>query len=153
MFFPHFKITIKLLKCYCLTQSSFRQYLLNTQHGKGGVSPWHLTTFVPQCLLYLSPIILFSTHIIQGLFFFSFLKVLLQLIYNVVVISAVQLSDSVIHVHTSILFQILFCCCCFHCTMMRTPLSDSFPTYIITEYWVAFSVIYTLSQNTRQRFL
>jgi len=30
------------------------------------------------------------------------------LIYKVVIISAVQQSDSVIHAHTSILFQILF---------------------------------------------
>ena len=39
-------------------------------------------------------------------YFLSFIEV--ELIYNVVIISAVQESDSVIHVHTSILFQILF---------------------------------------------
>ena len=42
-------------------------------------------------------------------FFFifkSFIQV--QLIYNVMTISAVQQSDSVIHIHTSILFQIPF---------------------------------------------
>lgn len=38
--------------------------------------------------------------------FQSFTEV--ELIYNVVIISAVQHSDSVIHVHTFILFQILF---------------------------------------------
>ena len=36
----------------------------------------------------------------------SFIEV--ELIYKVVIISAVQHSDSVIHIHTSILFQILF---------------------------------------------
>ena len=38
--------------------------------------------------------------------FKSFIEV--QLIYKVVIISTVQQNDSVIHVHTSILFQILF---------------------------------------------
>ena len=38
--------------------------------------------------------------------FFSFIKV--SLVYNVVIISAVQQSDSVIHRHISILFQMLF---------------------------------------------
>ena len=33
---------------------------------------------------------------------------MLFLIYNVVIISAIQQSDSVIHMHTPILFQILF---------------------------------------------
>ena len=37
--------------------------------------------------------------------FKSFIEV--ELTYNVVIISAVQQSDSVIHIHTSILFQIL----------------------------------------------
>ena len=41
--------------------------------------------------------------------FFTFLKILLKYsCYNVVIISAVQQCDSVIHIHTSILFQILF---------------------------------------------
>ena len=42
-------------------------------------------------------------------YFFCFLNFIeVWLIYNVVIIAAVQQSDSVIHVHTSILSQILF---------------------------------------------
>ena len=42
--------------------------------------------------------------------FFSIFKIFIevQLIYNVVVISVVQQSDSVLHTNISILFQILF---------------------------------------------
>ena len=52
-----------------------------------------------------------STHLLPSLllycsFFLSFIKV--QLIYNIVMIFAVQQSDSIIHIHASILFQILF---------------------------------------------
>ena len=49
------------------------------------------------CTLFFSPF---------SVFFKSFIAV--EMIYNVVTISAVQQSDSVMHVHTSILFQILF---------------------------------------------
>lgn len=43
----------------------------------------------------------------QGLFcFLNFMEI--QLIYKVVITSAVQDSDSVLHIHKSILFQILF---------------------------------------------
>ena len=41
-------------------------------------------------------------------FFLSFIEI--ELIYHVVIISAVQQSDSVMHIVTSILFQILFPC-------------------------------------------
>ena len=42
-------------------------------------------------------------------FFFNFLFYIgAQLINNVVLVSGVQQSDSVIHIHVSILFQILF---------------------------------------------
>ena len=45
----------------------------------------------------------------SNLVFFTFLKfVEVQLMYNVVIISAVQESDSVTHIHTFILSQILF---------------------------------------------
>ena len=44
------------------------------------------------------------------------------LIYNVVLVSSVQQSDSVIHTHTAILFQNLF-------------------PQVITEYWVEFPVL------------
>ena len=44
------------------------------------------------------------------------------MIYNVVLVSSVQPSDSVIHIHISILF------------------SDSFPLLVITEYWEEFPV-------------
>ena len=40
------------------------------------------------------------------LFYFSFIEV--QLIYKVVIISAIQQSDSFIHIPISILFQVLF---------------------------------------------
>ena len=43
---------------------------------------------------------------IWGTIFLSFIEV--ELIYNVVIISAEQQSESVIHTHTFILFQILF---------------------------------------------
>ena len=44
-------------------------------------------------------------------FFFIFKHFMeVELIYNVVLISAVQQSDSFIHIHISILFQILFLC-------------------------------------------
>ena len=44
-----------------------------------------------------------------GLFCFKFnFYFILQLIYSVVLVSGVQQSDSVIHIHISILFQILF---------------------------------------------
>ena len=39
---------------------------------------------------------------------FKLLKIEIWLIYNVVLISGTQQSDSVIHIHISILFQILF---------------------------------------------
>ena len=43
------------------------------------------------------------------LFFICFIfYVEVKLIYNVVIISAIQKSDSVVHVHASVLFQILF---------------------------------------------
>ena len=54
-------------------------------------------------------------------FFVSFIEV--KVIHKVVIISAAPQSDSVIHVHTSILFQILF--------LHRFG----------TEYWVEFSVL------------
>ena len=40
--------------------------------------------------------------------FFKLIFIGVQLIYNVVLVSAVQQSESVIHLHISILFQILF---------------------------------------------
>ena len=49
----------------------------------------------------------------------------LQVIYNIVLVSGVQQNDSVIHV--SIFF------------------SDSFPIWVITEYWVEFPVLYSRS--------
>ena len=49
-----------------------------------------------------------NTHSIHFLFFFfQFLKIEVELIYNVVPISAVQQSDSVIHIET-FFFYILF---------------------------------------------
>ena len=47
-----------------------------------------------------------GTGVFYFILFSSFIEV--ELIYNVVIISAVQQSDSVIHVHTSIVFHILF---------------------------------------------
>ena len=41
-------------------------------------------------------------------YFFKLIFIGVQLIYNVVLVSAVQQSESVIHLHISILFQILF---------------------------------------------
>ena len=41
-----------------------------------------------------------------SIFYLNFIEV--RLIYKVVIMSAVQQSDSVVHIHTSILFQILF---------------------------------------------
>ena len=50
-----------------------------------------------------------SIPITQGNFFFIFKSfVEIYLIYKVVIISLVRQSDSVVNVHTSILFQILF---------------------------------------------
>ena len=62
--------------------------------------------------------------------FFLIVKVFLQLIYNFVIISAVQQSDSVINVHTSSLLKILF------------------PYRLITEYWVEFPMLYSRSLLT-----
>ena len=46
---------------------------------------------------------------VVSFFFFNFLFYIgVQLINNVVLVSGVQQSDSVIHIHVSILFQILF---------------------------------------------
>ena len=42
--------------------------------------------------------------------FFIPLLIEVELIYNVVIISAVQQTDSVIHILSSILFQVLFPC-------------------------------------------
>ena len=66
----------------------------------------------------------------QCLLFFSFIEV--RLVYGIVTISAVQQSDSVVHVHTSILLQILS-----HrdyhrllgrvpCAIQQVPISQSF---------------------------
>ena len=52
-----------------------------------------------------------TVQMLQSVFlFFSFLKIFIgeQLIYNVVLVSAVQQSESVIHIPISTLFQILF---------------------------------------------
>ena len=46
----------------------------------------------------------------EAINFFSFLKILVQLIYNVMLISAVQQSDSVIHID----FFIFFCIMVYH---------------------------------------
>ena len=54
-------------------------------------------------------IILFFSFSKMFFFFFIFLTFMeVELICNVVIISAVHQSDSAIHVHTSILFQIIF---------------------------------------------
>ena len=46
---------------------------------------------------------------VSSTFFFNFLDFIgMQFIYNVVLVSAVQQSESIIHIHISILFQILF---------------------------------------------
>ena len=56
---------------------------------------------------YIGIIPISSKSIFLSFFFFkSFIEA--QLIDNVVIIYAIQQSDSVIHVHTSMLFQILF---------------------------------------------
>ena len=47
----------------------------------------------------------------QKIFFFNFLFYIgVELINSVVLVSGVQHSDSVIHIHVSILFQIIFPC-------------------------------------------
>ena len=67
-------------------------------------------TVFPPSVTKLSLIHIFNLYLLS-LYFFHFLSFIeVQLIYNVVIISAVQQSGSVIHVHTSILFQILFPC-------------------------------------------
>ena len=52
---------------------------------------------------------------VVSFFFFNFLFYIgVQLINNVVLVSGVQQSDSVIHIHVPILFQILFKCSGFY---------------------------------------
>ena len=46
----------------------------------------------------------------EGLFFLIFILIRVELIYNAVLVSDIQQSDSVIHTHISILFHILFPC-------------------------------------------
>ena len=68
-------------------------------------------------------------------FFFIFKDFIeVQLIYSVLIISVVQQSDSIMHVHTLILFQILF-------------------PQIITEYWVEFCVLYSKSVASHSIYL
>ena len=61
--------------------------------------------------------------------FFKLIIILVWLIYNVVLVPNVQNSESVIHIHISILFSFL----------------DSIPMEVITEYQAEFPVLYSRS--------
>ena len=65
---------------------------------------------MPNCRVNLLSFSIFSYQNLSEVVFFFILKsfIEVQLIYNVVIISAIQQNDSVIHVNTSILFHILF---------------------------------------------
>ena len=85
---------------------------------------WVCHNYVSQFLraLFLFHNILFS--------FFHFLKSFIEvsLIYNVVLISAVQQSDSVIHIHISI-----FCCCCCCCFLGPLRIRATSATYTTAQ--------------------
>ena len=55
-------------------------------------------------------------------FFFELIFIRVQLIYNVVLVSSVQQSESVIHIYTYQLYIYIY------------SLLDSFPLSVITEY-------------------
>ena len=66
-------------------------------------------TLVTICLFILAVLVGVTWYLIVLFFFNTCLKIEVQLIQYVVLISGVQQSDSVIHIYVSILFQILFC--------------------------------------------
>ena len=63
--------------------------------------------------------------VVVFMYIYLFLLTPPQLIYNIVLVSGVPQSDSVIHIHMYF--------------------SDSFPLYIIMRYWIKFPVLYSRS--------
>ena len=86
-----------------------------------GKSQKHLVNFRSHAAFY-NLVLVSILGKLAASFFLSFVHI--QFIYKAVIISAVQQSDPVVHRHITIL-------------------SEAFPTEIITEYWVEFSVLYS----------
>ena len=72
-----------------------------------------------------------------ALFFFNFLfYIYIQLINNVVIVSCVQQSDSVIHIRVSVIFQILFP------FRLLQNIEQSPLCYILDPCWLSILFIY-----------